>query len=501
MKYNIIKTLYEGNTGPIFLINDKNNKKKVLKRYSIGKHGIENGLLTEIVIMKNIKHPNIMSYNMLNYHKHFIEIITELMDGSLHDLIKKKPTKTQIKNYMKQLVNGLVELHSHGYIHNDIKPQNILYKNHNIKIIDFGLAFMISYPYSRIRNIQTTHHYSAPEYDVYREIGRISLNSDMYSLGVVFYYLIKPNEYKKFLDDVNNLVFNSEILDYSDITKIIGKDGSDLLQQMLKLDPDERISSLDAINHFYFNKSNQKGGNNLSYKKNTFTFDIINERKLEIANFPTLKEYQRNNNQEQFLDIICEKASKTNINNFINNPESIPSFYFNILIDLFRHSDIKFITISYTLILIHLYLDITRLNLNKDILVACFVISCKLTEYDNNFWNYVTFDSILKQIELEIFKTLEDIDYLKIPLLITNDIILYQEYIKLIYGLKINYYHEYFKLSLLSFMSYVDKSLVCRNKEDNVKTVMSIFGYNKKSNRNYVEIIKKYNIKLLRSFI
>lgn len=45
---------------------------------------------------------------------------------------------------MKQLISGFQELNSKGYIHRDLKPDNIMIQNDNIfKISDFGMATKI----------------------------------------------------------------------------------------------------------------------------------------------------------------------------------------------------------------------------------------------------------------------------------------------------------------------------------------------------------------------
>ncbi|KAG8388388.1 hypothetical protein BUALT_Bualt02G0120700 [Buddleja alternifolia] len=66
--------------------------------------------------------------------------------GSLADLIKKSKIhgglpENQIKTHVKSLLLGLSFIHSSGYIHRDIKPDNILLDgNGNAEIADFGLA-------------------------------------------------------------------------------------------------------------------------------------------------------------------------------------------------------------------------------------------------------------------------------------------------------------------------------------------------------------------------
>lgn len=64
---------------------------------------------------------------------------------------------------MKQLLNGISEIHKNLIIHRDLKPANVLIsKNNEIKIIDFGLSryFDLSGKYSKG---MVTPLYRAPE--------------------------------------------------------------------------------------------------------------------------------------------------------------------------------------------------------------------------------------------------------------------------------------------------------------------------------------------------
>jgi serine/threonine-protein kinase len=94
---------------------------------------------------------------------------------------------------MTQLVNALAKVHSKGIIHRDIKPENILLieKKENkyfVKLLDFGLAKSQSLTrLTETGQILGTINYLPPEQITHQ---KVSLASDIYSLGVVFYEML-----------------------------------------------------------------------------------------------------------------------------------------------------------------------------------------------------------------------------------------------------------------------------------------------------------------------
>ena len=84
------------------------------------------------------------------------------------------------------ILEGLEHLHNNRILHRDIKPQNILIHNDNIKISDFGFAE--SFEKSElITTFCGSQLYMAPEILKDR---KYSSESDIWSLGVLLYELL-----------------------------------------------------------------------------------------------------------------------------------------------------------------------------------------------------------------------------------------------------------------------------------------------------------------------
>ncbi|KAJ3518372.1 hypothetical protein NMY22_g13713 [Coprinellus aureogranulatus] len=101
-------------------------------------------IMSEIDLLKNLHHANIVQYKGFVKTRDFLYIILELCEnGSLHSILKKfgKFPENLVAVFISQVLEGLLYLHDQGVIHRDIKGANILTdKNGTVKLADFGVA-------------------------------------------------------------------------------------------------------------------------------------------------------------------------------------------------------------------------------------------------------------------------------------------------------------------------------------------------------------------------
>merc|ERR1711976_792862 len=121
---------------------------------------------------------------------HFIKL--EYIDGeSLHDFLDENlPVVGETALIiLYQIVKGLEAAHKKGIIHRDIKPENILInRKGRAKIADLGIAkFLESSTLTVDGAIMGTPWYLSPEQV---EGGEVDSRTDIYSLGVMFFYMI-----------------------------------------------------------------------------------------------------------------------------------------------------------------------------------------------------------------------------------------------------------------------------------------------------------------------
>ncbi len=139
-----------------------------------------------------LSHPNIVEIYDVGEYKGHQYIVMEYVPGkTLKQIIRDRGAllKEEAVDIMKQLVSGTAEAHRRGIIHRDIKPQNVIVRSDgSIKILDFGIALAKgSMQLTQANNVMGSVHYLAPE------IARgesASVQSDIYSLGIVLYEML-----------------------------------------------------------------------------------------------------------------------------------------------------------------------------------------------------------------------------------------------------------------------------------------------------------------------
>jgi len=154
------------------------------------------------------KNPHISMINMISFNQEKNEIYLEYIDG--HNLGEYSFNNSNEKvNIIKQILNSFIFMHSLGLYHRDIKPENIIFsKTGVIKVIDFATScFNTRKPFC----IQTvgTPGFIAPE--LLREEKSDYLLSDVYSIGMTFYYII-TSEYPSEEDIDYNLIKDDMLL-------------------------------------------------------------------------------------------------------------------------------------------------------------------------------------------------------------------------------------------------------------------------------------------------
>ena len=219
------------------------DKKKLSKENSIKK------IMNEIEVLKKLRN-NIFCtkiYDTFQTDTHIL-IVMEFICADLLDFIRKreKLDEKKAKIIFKQIVLGLKNMHKNNIVHRDIKLDNLLLDLTNtIKICDFGVSKIIHSENEIMQDHCGTPAYIAPE--VFEDLGYYGYGCDIWSLGVTLYYMLEGEQPFKGRS-IEELKKNICSKNYQNI-ELISKEAEDLLDKMLTLNPEERITLDEILKH------------------------------------------------------------------------------------------------------------------------------------------------------------------------------------------------------------------------------------------------------------
>ena len=242
--FEIGKLLGKGSFGSVNIVTRKlDNKIYAMKRVNLS-HSPKNEIeaaLNEIRLLASLSHPNIIGYKETFYDdpSFTLNIVMEFADGG--DLAKKIEYQKKhhslfaenlIWEWIFQLLNGLVYLHSHQIMHRDLKSANIfLMSNGVVKIGDLNVSKLSKSNYARTKT--GTPYYLAPE--VWEDRGCI-----IYELCTLF-PPFRGTNFKELFNNIKKGIFKPISNNYSDDLKKI-------INWMLITNPNKRLSASDLLN-------------------------------------------------------------------------------------------------------------------------------------------------------------------------------------------------------------------------------------------------------------
>jgi serine/threonine protein kinase len=104
-------------------------------------------------------------------------------DLRFHMCVKKTFTENQVKFFAACLIEALKYVHSKGYIHRDVKPENIVFEEKGyLRLTDFGISKRRKI--NNMKNTSGTPGYMAPEVLFHQNH---SYEVDYFAMGVILY--------------------------------------------------------------------------------------------------------------------------------------------------------------------------------------------------------------------------------------------------------------------------------------------------------------------------
>ena len=194
--YQAVRTLGRGGSAVATLIEHQETKRKlVAKDIPLTAETNVQSVLTEMRVLKELRHPHIVAYQasyMLNDAT--LRIVMEYASGG--SIASAVLARTQagahfatdvVKTWLVQSADALVYVHSQGVLHRDIKPENLLLTAQGaIKLADFGTSRILG-SRSAASTVCGTPEYLSPELT---KGEAYSQPSDVWALGCVLFELL-----------------------------------------------------------------------------------------------------------------------------------------------------------------------------------------------------------------------------------------------------------------------------------------------------------------------
>ena len=189
--------------GVVYLAEDIKLKRKVaikvLPPQSMADEQAKKRLIREAQAAATLDHPNICAIHEVGEHEDSAFIVMQYIEGStLYPKIKDNPlSPPEIVNIGIQVAAALSEAHSHGIIHRDIKPHNVIITPRGqVKVLDFGVAKIVQDAQAVLTSSPTENLLTNPG-EIIGTVGYMSpeqlkdlpvdTRSDLFSLGVTLH--------------------------------------------------------------------------------------------------------------------------------------------------------------------------------------------------------------------------------------------------------------------------------------------------------------------------
>ncbi|CAL6356789.1 unnamed protein product [Bathycoccus prasinos] len=311
-RYTKLETLGEGTFGIVYKAsmtmdankNDESYSQQfvAIKKIRLGKakEGINFTAIREIKLLRELHHPHVVPLVDVFSKKRNLHLVFEFASGGDLEMIIKDSSIdlsiADVKSYLRMSLEAIAFCHQNWILHRDVKPNNLLvHETGALKLADFGLARAFGSPERENGREYTravfARWYRAPE--LLLGAKRYGPKVDSWAVGMVFAELMLRKPFCAGNSDIDQLTKIYHVLgtpteeewggcaalpdwmsfprkEKMDLRKIFGvevggksglggKSSSanleaiDLLEHLLKYDPEKRISCQEALKHAYFN--------------------------------------------------------------------------------------------------------------------------------------------------------------------------------------------------------------------------------------------------------
>jgi serine/threonine protein kinase len=261
-KYQIQKIIAHGGMGTVYLAQHQMLKRptaiKVIRMDNQTDDAAKR-FEREVKLASQLTHPNtieIFDYGLTDSQKAYCAM-EYLVGLNLKEVVERNHGALpvgRVVHILKQVCASLLEAHTLGLVHRDIKPQNIMLLNkiglHDfVKVLDFGLAkpFASGANPDETKAITGTPVYLSPER--LKKPGLADPEADIYAVGALSYYLLSGTPIFSFSSDLDVLyrILNE---DPENLPEEVPKDIARLTMMCLEKEPENRPADMAELKAF-----------------------------------------------------------------------------------------------------------------------------------------------------------------------------------------------------------------------------------------------------------
>ena len=307
--YQIKQTLGEGTFGKVKLgiyipTNEKVAIKIIEKARMTDKDDAER-LKREFDMLSKFNHPNvILVTEIFESSDSYYSVMEYCEKGELFNYIvdKKRLSENESAFFYYQIIQGLEYIHSLGIVHRDLKPENLLLsKEHLLKIIDFGLSNYFTKGQQELLSTPCgSPCYASPEMVAGKKYDGMKI--DIWSTGIILFAMLCG--YLPFEDKNNDVLFDKILECKIDYPEFLSDEPKDLINHILVVDPEKRITIEGIKKHKYYLKGEK-------FFNEIFTIKEINDGDRDNTEEKN-NEKQNGNEKEENMEEIDNNVNEEN---------------------------------------------------------------------------------------------------------------------------------------------------------------------------------------------
>lgn len=280
---------------------------KIMNQRLVYDHEYVRRFVWEAQATGRLSHPNIVNLYDAGQEGPLYYMVMEYVEGQtlkqrIHS--KSRLSAREALQIAIQICSGLQHAHSHGIVHRDIKPHNIMCSpDGRYKVADFGIARLLrnSSNLTKTGTVMGSIHYFSPEQARGQEIG---FPSDLYSLGIVMYEMVTGDVPFHADEDIAVVLMHIQTPtpDPRKINPDIPAEFTQVLRKAMEKDPKKRFQTAEEMR-----KALQSALQSMGKERTP-------SRRAEIQNFTKSRSSSRPNPGQSLNSEPANKPNSPNTN-------------------------------------------------------------------------------------------------------------------------------------------------------------------------------------------